>query len=65
MNLKRYREYLSDQSTSYVREEAVRVRKSASNATALRTREAWEKLLETAQAVLKVMEAKDEARSRK
>jgi hypothetical protein len=64
VNLKRYREYLSAQSTAYVRDEVVRLRKSAGDATALRTREAWEKLLETAQDVLKVMEAKDEARSR-
>lgn len=64
MNAMRFRVWLSEQSTKRVAEEVVNIRKNMNAATAQRSRAAWKLMLDIATDVLKVKEAKDEARSR-
>jgi hypothetical protein len=63
VNENRFRQWLSEQSTQRVADEIANIRKNANQeGIPPRSRAAWMKMLVTAQAVLKIKEAKDAER---
>lgn len=64
MNTMRFRTWLSEQSTKRVADEVVNIRKSMNASTYPQARAAWKTMLDIAQDVLKVKEAKDATRTR-